>query len=516
VCVAGERAGLDWSRGSVTLMGWRMGLLDWFRRGGGGAPEEPEALREALFEAAARGDGKRFEGLCRARREVIAANFPAWHTVPEPIRGDRQAVQRYVEGLMAVGRAFEHFFGDGSLMAKLIGPREDNPVTRWQDGLARAQALMEGLQFAEAKEVLTDLLIDIRDLQAFGPVCLPAMTHGVLGHCLFGMGDVDGARTHYERALQLCEAYGDDEGVRVYLGSLHEVHRYLGRWAEAAAYGERFALALRGAGREDEAAEWERRAARVRAGEPLNRVVAVMGAARYEIDEVPALPPNCKVQGVFVRNRPSLKLCEGLTAEGGRLGGAAKFYEALESFRAAARVDPYDPQPRYEGGITLMHLGQFAEAAGEFAATDELAPGWYRCRTERWLAEEIAAGRVESSVFLVLRLEDFDPASMPAAERLGIVEQALARSPEVAPLHLLRAQILLAEGREGDSAAACRAGLKCAREDDVRTRLLVQLHLVESSKEERGRLLREAVGLRDTGNLLAASLAAIVLKTLEG
>ena len=45
---------------------------------------------------------------------------------------------------------------------------------------------------------------------------------------------------------------------------------------------------------------------------------------------------------------------------------------------------------------------------------------------------------------------------------------------------------------------------------------LVQRHLVESAKGENVRLLREAVALRETGNPLAAGLAAVVLRTLEG
>lgn len=495
-----------------------MGLFNLFRRRGGDAPEDPEALREALFGAVAAGDGRRVEALCRARRGVISAQFPVWRKVPEAVRHDPRALERYAQGLMATAEAFQRLWGDGSLFERLVGRPEDNPIMEWNRRLDGARALMEELRFAEAKEQLTNLLIDVRDLQQGGATCLPAMTHGVLGECFFGTGDVGGARSHFERALALCREFRDVEGVLAYLAALVEVHRYLGEPEVAADYAGRYGEALRagGGGRDAEAGEWERRAARIRAGEPLNRVVAVMGEMQYEIEEMPTPPRNSRVQTVFVRNRLGLKLCEGLTREGERLGGEGKYYEALESFRAAARVDPYDPQPRYEAGATLMHLGRAAEAAAEFAATEALAPGWFRCRGDRWVAEEIAAGRVDPSVFVVLRLEDLAPKAMPAGERLGIVEQAIGRSPEVAPLHLLRAQLLAREGRGAEAAEACRAGLACVREDDVRTRLLVQLQLHEKSEAERVRLLREAVELREAGNVLEAAMAAIVLKTMGG
>src|SRR5688500_9174282 len=128
-----------------------MGLFDRFRRRRvESAPEHPGQLREALFAAAAKGDTARLDELCRARGELIAANFPVWHTVPEPLRSDRRAVQRYAESLMAIAQAFARAGGDSSLLERLFGPVDDNPLTRWDEKLTEARGLMEQLRYPEA------------------------------------------------------------------------------------------------------------------------------------------------------------------------------------------------------------------------------------------------------------------------------------------------------------------------------------------------------------------------------
>jgi hypothetical protein len=77
--------------------------------------------------------------------------------------------------------------------------------------------------------------------------------------------------------------------VVAYLGNLYEAHRYQGQAALAAADAGRLADALDQQGRADEARCCRRLAEIVRAGEPLNRVVAVVEGRRYELDEVPPL-----------------------------------------------------------------------------------------------------------------------------------------------------------------------------------------------------------------------------------
>src|SRR5262249_11669004 len=153
--------------------------------------------------------------------------------------------------------------------------------------------------------------------------------------CFFQSRQTHKAIGHWEQALELCTRHGDGEGVAAYLGNLYEAHRYLGQAGPAAACAERLAEALGQQGRSDEAGRHRRCAAVVRAGEPLNRVVAVVAGRRYELDEVPALK-DMRVQLVFERNRITLRAATTLTERGEGLGGAGRFEEALGAFRSAA------------------------------------------------------------------------------------------------------------------------------------------------------------------------------------
>ena len=493
-----------------------MGLLDRFRRKKDEPQLDPERLRDLLFDAAGRGEQARVVELCRAHREAILRHIRAWQKVPEHLRGDAAAVQRWGHGLISVAMAFDRELGDPSVVRLFQPPDEQNPLVKWDQKLASAKGLMDAHRYAEAKDLLNDLLIDVRGLVSLGSVSYHGLTHGHLGSCCFSSGDVAGARSHFERALALCEKQKDWEGVAVYLGLLYDVHRYQGEPAAAAASARRKAEIHRAQGQAGEqaedAADWERRAALAEAGEPLNRVVVRIDGREYELDDVPAGLESVEVQFGFVRNRPSLELCTALTREGSALGAEGKFYEAADAFRRAAKVDPVDPQPRYEEGNTLMYLERPAEAAECFAATDQLAPGWYNCRGDRWLAEQIAAGAVPHEMFVLLRAEDMSPESAPFEERLTLADEAVRRYPRLAPLHLFRGRTLEALGREREAADAFRAGLDSDPEPDVRTRLCLALHAVEPSRDRQNRLLEQAAALAASGNLMAASMAAVVLK----
>src|SRR5262249_4905055 len=150
------------------------------------------------------------------------------------------------------------------------------------------------------------------------------------------------------------------EGIVAYNGNLYEVYRYLGQVEPAAAYAERLASALEQQGRPAEASRYRRQAAIVRAGEPLNRVVAVVDGVRHEIDEVDPVQ-NKRIRFVFERNRTTLRPAEVLATKGGEVGAAGRHEEALAHFRDAAQADPFDPHCRYLEGFALLHLQRYVE-----------------------------------------------------------------------------------------------------------------------------------------------------------
>jgi tetratricopeptide (TPR) repeat protein len=470
----------------------------------------PDELREHLFRAAVARDLGKLDRLCRAHRDTILATFPQWQRVPEAVRADQAAVQRYAEGLIGVAQFFDERLQTPDLIRLLMGAPESNPLVGWQDRLRQARRLMEDARYAEARALLSDLLIDTRNLQGSGADTYLPLTLGQLGECLFQEGQAEKALGPLGQALALCEAHADSEGVIAHLGNLYEAHRYLGQPEPAAARAEQLAAALEAQGRTAEAARYRRQAQIVRAGEPLNRVVAVVDGRRYELDELTDVR-DVRVQFVFERNRITLRPAVMWTEQGEQLAGEGKFEEALTAFRAAAAADPFDPHARYQQGFTLLQLERYAEAVASYEATEELAPGWFHCRADLWLARQLAEGAVDRDTFLALYVLEEGP--LPPEEKVRLAEECLGRYPDLAPLYLELGRQLARLGSPAEVVAAYRRGLACADEPDVRTRLLVELGVSLSDPPERTALLRQAQELR--GNLVAAATATLALKALR-
>jgi tetratricopeptide (TPR) repeat protein len=484
-----------------------MGLFDFLKGSRATEAPGPDELRSLLFDAAAKSPG-RLAKLCRAHSGAIVEAFPSWQKLPEEVRADPAATQRYMHGLIGVAQTFAQVLGRPELMQRLMGPPESNPLVRWQQELAKAQALVDEGNCREAAGRLSDLLIDVQGMTGSGPDKYLPITYGHLGNAYFQGGEAGRAVAPLEKALELCRRNGDAEGVAAYLGGLYEVHRYLGEPATAAEAAERLAEDFQAWGRPDEADAWRRRAHQQRAGEPPVRVLAEVDGRMYEIDEAPAIRDG-GARFFLERNRVTLRPSQARTERGRALGSEGRYDEALAAFREAAEADRFDPQPHYNAGWTLLLLGRPAEAVEEYEATEARAPGWYHCRADLWLARELALGRLEHEAFLALGAVEDSPE--PVDRKLEVIRAALTKAPSMPLLHLHAGRCLAALGRRPEAEAAYRRGLDCAEEPDTRTRLLVDLGCLLPPGEERDRLLREAVALG--GNLVAAATATLVLKS---
>lgn len=460
------------------------------------------SLQEQLFEAIVSGDAAKAEAICRAHREAIVAAFPDWRKVPERLRGDQDGLQRYGSCVILTAQLFQERLGDSALMVQLRGD-DDNPLEAWHRELAAARDAMTALRYDEAAARVARLAEETRELAGPGAEHLRAVTLGFLGECAFQRGDAAAALAPIEQALTLCDAAGDNEGVLAYLGNLYEVHRYLGQGAEAAGYAEQLAAGFEQLGRKAEAARYRTKTVIARAGEPRNRINVVLEDGRQvELDQVGEV--GGRIRFVFERDRVTLRPAAELCRRGEEAGSAGRLDEALALFRAAAAADLHDPQPRYEEGVTLCALRRYAEAVEAYAAAEALAPGWFHCRADLWLARELAAGRLDHATFEALRALE-DGGADPAA-KLAIADAALAVAPGVAALHYHRGRALEPLGRGDEAFAAYGAGIACDPEPDIRTRLLVQMALLLEGNQ-RAALLEEARTL--DGNLVAGAIARL-------
>ncbi len=488
-----------------------MGFFDFIFGGPTPVIADPELLKRLLFDAVSAGDQRKLAGLCRANQELIRTHFPQWRKVPEPLMGQAAEMQRYVQALIAVAQHFADRLRKPELLQLLLGNQQSNPLHQWHDRLDSARKRMTELRYPEAIQALSDLLIDFRGLHGSGVDRFLPITFGRLGECYFDTGQAEKAVGPFAQALKLCEQHGDAEGVGAYLGDLYEAHRYLGQREKAAEFAERLADFHAKNGRSKDAERFRAQAALVRAGEPRNRVVAVVEAHRYELANVPPIKDG-RLQFVFERDRITLRPAAVQTHRGEELAKQGKYDEALALFRAAAQADRYDPPSRYLQGLTLLHLERYTEAVECYECVEELAPGWFHCRADLWLAQELAMGRLDHEVFTVLlALED---GSAPPAEKLKLAEAMLSRVPKLAVLHLQHGQALARLGQRADAATAYHKGLSSGDEPDTKTRLLVELALVSESPAEKTRLLQEARQLG--GNLVAAATAAVILRGMGG
>lgn len=468
-----------------------MGWFDFLKR----SDPKPDDVRQDLFDAF---DPERFEKLCLRYETVLVEHAVSWAKVPEAIREDAGATQRYAEMLIALAQWLASR-GHAELLETIMGGAANNPLRRADAQLGAAQELMEALRFAEAAEVLSELKQSFEGLEGPGRDHYEAFIEGFLGQCWFQLGRAAEGVAPTRRAHELCVAAGDVGAAAGYLSNLFEMHRYQGDATSAARVAEQIAELVNDA---EDAPRWRKRAAVVKAGEPLCRVVAVIDDEVFELDELPAVGER-RVQFVFERNRITLQPCAARVQEGKALGSEANFEAAVEAFRQASEHDGYDPDPWYQLGFTHMCLGRYGEAVTAYDRAEELAPGWFHCREDRFVAQLLLDESIDDETRATLaELEDGDA---PPRAKLAMAEAALDAHPELSLLHLHRGIALMNLDRKDDALAAFRRGLEATwRVPAIETRLLARLASVADG-EERDDAIDRAIAL--DGDRVSAAIA---------
>lgn len=462
-------------------------------------------LLQALMAARRNGDQQLFAKLCRSHVNVINGSIPIWQKPPPEFVAKPDTLNEYIQMLGMVAELLREL-GHPQFWTALVGDPDDNPITVWERKLKKATALANETRFEEAAELLMNHLIDTRGLRGNAVDRLQALSQGSLGHIRFGSGKVDVAVGHYEQALRLCREQNDQEGIRVYLGNLYESQRYLGKSDAAADYARELGHAWEAAGNPVLAKRFARLSQIVKAGEPVLRVVAHCDGKVLELDEV-ELQPTMKLEMHFWRNRPGLPGATKRIEGGKELAGKRQYDEALELFREATNIDPYEPDAHYQAGMVLCEQQLYPQAVDEYETCESLAPGWYFCRSDLWVAKQFALGAMPHEVFLGMRfLQDGPP---DAKEKMNL---ATRMQPQAGPIPLfsfLFGKLLQEAGRSEEAAQLWRKTLDGEVESDVRTRILFSLAPLEDA-DKRRQLYQEALELN--GNLIAAAGVALSLR----
>lgn len=467
------------------------------------AEPAPEELR-ALLIAAASGRGAKLRALCMEHKGRVAANLDALARMPPEIARDPARAQDYVGRLLAVANCLAIECNAPELRDRICGKPEDSPMRKWDAWFEGLSGRMDRLDYDEPIAEARAFIEQVRSFNGSAARQYEAFFLGRLGELLFHSGRVDEALGPHREARALCRAEGDFEGEAAYLNNLMEANRYLGDGATAASIGDELAGVLKARGLDASRVEGQVR--RIRAGEPLCRVVCARDGGEWELDEVP-MPPEGHYQFRLVRNRPSLRKVQALVERGNAFASGGELAEALERYREAAEVDPHDPDPPYQAGTCLLELGAHAQARGSFEETDRLAPGWFRCRSDAWLAASLEDGSVTDEEFRLLRaLED---GGLPPDEALTLAERAVEAHPGFAAFHAILGNLRRDRGDHEAAIRSYRAGLERAAEPDLESRILVNLAgILPDGSPERRELIDRAFGLE--GGLVAKATARLL------
>jgi tetratricopeptide (TPR) repeat protein len=466
-------------------------------------PLTPEQVRDRLI-AASSGPRWRLRALCQRYKGQVVAYVDLMRKAPAGMGTDPASIERYVQRLGAVAQCLATECGAPELWDALCGAPEDNPLLQWDRWYAELPQRMDRLEHDQLISEARSFLERAKTLGGYAARQNEVFLLGRLGELLFHSGRVSEAIEPLRTALTLCREGGDIEGQAAYLNNLLEVHRYCGEVAAAVSTGEELIGLYERHGKD--AGPLRKLVQRLRDGEPPCRIVCARDGAEWELDEIPSITDG-RYEFRFRRNRLSLQKATVLVRQGNTLASAGRLADALTKYQEAAEVDPHDPDPVYQSGMCLLELGAYAKARESFEEVERLAPGWFRCRTDRWLAESLDNGTISEEEFRLLRvLED---GGLTPEMAMQVARQAIETYPGFAPFYLALGNLQRDRGESEAAMVSYRQGLERAAEPDLESRLLCALAATLSKgSPERKTLIERAVDLK--GSLVAQATARLM------
>ena len=461
---------------------------------------DPVELRNRLIAAAGSGSPKKLRAECQKYKDQVAQHLPFITKVPDDIPKDDGSIDQHVQCLVAVAQCLANECDSPELWNKLSGVSDGNPLVQCNRWFNELPERMQRLEYdALISEAMT-FIERAKSLRGSAARQQETFLFGRLGELLFHSGRVSESIEPFQSAHRFCIEGNDVEGQIAYLNNLLEAHCYLDDGNAVGTAEELLDVKHRNGLSADDV---EKRIRLLKQGEPLCRVICVRDGKELELDGITNIGEG-RYLFQFRRNRLSLRKTTTLTGRGNQLASAGKYADALEQYHEASETDPHDPDPVYQSGMCLIELGAYGKAREAFEEVERLAPGWFRCRSDRWLADGLEKGTISSEEFLLLRTLD-DGGLLPSQAE-SLAKQGVERFPDFAPLYLFLGDF---STTEGEAVAAYRKGLELVDELDLQSRLLCALAgRLPAGDPERKQLVSQAVSLQ--GSLVAKASAKLM------
>jgi len=419
-----------------------MGISDWLRS----RPKTSriDDLPAALLDAFERKDYDRAMHLINHNSARIRSEFRSWTTAPASIRGDAEALSRYVNTLMIIARVFETS-GDASLRIWLEGGGRDTPLNHWNDALQRAAQMTENGLAVEAIVLLRETLDDMVTATGTGVSNYRARCLGSLGAALNKAGNKSEAVCVTREALEICRQADDEEGVKVYTQNLDVIGSF--EIADPRS-DHRFSVVLR---------------------DSEGRMLL--------LEELPGETGRCTWQ---IRDAtPAGPEAQRLHDEGRAAGQNGDHDIAIALFTKAADLEPSWPYPVYDRGFARLLKHEFAAALADYRKTLELSPlGYFVAAAAADMLTREAAGEFPEGLYLAFAMLEH----LPDDERRHVAGQLVAQFPSHAPAWELHARFL---EDPSEKLAAIERGLLARPDPDTRGSLLVQKALAVHASGQR-------------------------------
>lgn len=464
------------------------------------APVGPsvEELQEKLFLAARSGDMPTLRKACRKWGEFVGP-------VAEQFVASQSGIEENGKLLHAIAVCLDEDCGYPELLDHLAVPAvssEDplGPLQQWYAQLERRTRRLEFNALIEEGRAFFDSLEQLPAADAAKQKCV---LHSRLADLLLHSGHAEAAIADYDAALQFAKQAGFVEGAVLQLRSLMETFARLGD-ARLNTAAEQLKQVLASTG--GNPAIVDLRLAELTSDKPRCRVLYIEENRPHEIESVKQL--SCEqIELQYYRPHGTLLKAQVLTEQGKDLASTGSIDQAIACFEQARATDPLDPDPTYHLAKCLLHTGRFVDAEKLFVEVETLAPGWFNCRSDRWLAHAMATGRFEDQQMQALRIAS--DGGLDPARRIELAKRAVEAAPDFAPLQLALGDLCRAEGQRTAAEDAYRNGLQSVEDPDTASRLHLGLaSVLPLDSEERTDELRRAQ--KPNGNLIAAASAKLM------